>query len=266
MIVRSNDMEKLKNFVLSQEFIGTLLVVVFSIVIFYIIKESALKYINKKRRKATSNQKKGLTLLYLFLSIFKYVIFLIDIIIILGIFGINVTGFLAGLGLFGVVIGLALQDLLKDFISGIFIILDNEYSVGDYVNINGFRGEVIGVGLKSTKVRDYGGDIKIISNRNISEVINLSQQNSKAVVTFTFSSDENLLNLEKAIDEVVKRLNGNLKDAIGNVQYKGVEEYKDSKITLKLTVDVKATKHYSTENEILREAKLVFDELGIKIK
>ena len=250
----------------SDKFVGTMIVAILSLVLFYVIKESLLKYINKKRRKASKFQKKRLTLLYLFLSIFKYAIFLIDIVIILGIFGINVTAFLAGLGLFGVVIGLVLQDLLKDFISGIFIILDNQYSVGDFIEIGDFKGEVIGVGLKSTKIRDYNGDIKVISNRNISEVINLSQMNSKAVVLFTFSSDESLLKIEEAVDKLIKKLNGNLKDALSDVQYKGVEEYKDSKITVKLTVDVRPTKHYSTENQILREAKLVFDECDIKIK
>lgn len=251
---------------LSQEVIGSIIVVILSIIIFYIIKEISLEYIRNRRRKATKAQKKALTVLYLFLSLLKYIIFLVDMIIILGIFKIDVTAFLAGLGLFGIVVGLALQDLLKDFISGIFILLDNEYSVGDYVDIGGFKGEVIGLGLKSTKIRDYGGDVKIISNRNIGEVINLSQANSKVVVLFTFSSDEDLLKLEKAMEKIIKRLDGKLEDAVGSIQYKGVEEYKDSKITLKLTVDVKPTKHYSTENDILREAKLVFDEMEIKIK
>lgn len=259
-------MEKFIKLITSREVIGTLLVVIISASIFLIIKESTLNYIEKRRRKANKSQKKRFTLLYLFLSIIKYVIFLIDVIIILGIFKINVTAFLAGLGLFGIVVGLALQDLLKDFISGIFIILDNEYSVGDYVEINGFQGEVIGVGLKSTKLRNYNGDVKLISNRNISEVVNLSQTNSKAVILFTFSSDENLINLENAMNEIIKRLKGKLKDAVGKVQYKGIEEYKDSKITLKLTVDVRATKQYTTQSEIFREAKLVFDEMGIKIK
>lgn len=259
-------MNKVISTIFSQEVFGSIIVVVLSVIIFYIIKESALKYIREKRRKASRGQKKALTLLYLFLSILKYIIFLIDVVIILSLFGINVTAFLAGLGLFGVVIGLALQDLLKDFINGIFILLDNEYSVGDYVEIDDFKGEVVGVGLKSTKLRDYTGDIKIISNRNITEVVNLSQANSKAVVIFTFNSDENLVHLEKAMEKIIKNLDGKLEDAVGKIQYKGVEEYKDSKLSLKMTVDVKPTKHFSTENEILREAKLVFDEMNIKIK
>lgn len=155
----------------SSELIGSILTILISIVVFYLIKESTVEYIARKRKKADGKQKKRLTLLNLCVSVLKYIIFIIDIVIILGIFGIKVTAFLAGLGIFGIVIGLALQDLLKDFIAGIFIILDTHYSVGDYVFIDDFKGEVINVGLKSTKVRDYSGDIRIFSNRNINRLL-----------------------------------------------------------------------------------------------
>ena len=72
-------------------------------------------------------------------------------------------------------------------------------------------------------MRDYGGDIRMFSNRTITDIINYSQSNSKAVVMFTFNSDENLLNLEATMKELIERLKGKLPDAIGKVQYKGVE-------------------------------------------
>lgn len=259
-------MNNVPNIEISTKVIGSIITVIISIVLFYLIKETALQFINKKKKSANKNQKKKLTLLYITVSVLKYIIFLVDVIIILGIFDINVSGFLAGLGIFGLVIGLALQDLLKDFISGIFIILDAKYNVGDYVEIDDFKGEVIGVGLQSTKIRSYNGDVRIIANRNISSVINYSHSNSKTVILFTFSSDENLLKLEDAMNELVKRLKGKIPDAINEIQYKGVEEYKDSKLVLKLTVDVKPLKQYKTENIVLREAKVLFDELEIKIK
>ena len=259
-------MDKFIKIIASSEVMGSIITVLVSVIVFLIIKESTLKYIAKKRRRADERQKKRLTILNLCVSIIKYVIFIADIVIILGIFNIKVTAFLAGLGIFGIVIGLALQDLLKDFISGLFIILDTQYSVGDFVCIDDFKGEVIAVGLKTTKVRDYGGDIRMFSNRTITDIINYSQSNSKAVVMFTFSSDENLLNLEATMKELIERLKGKLPDAIGKVQYKGVEEYKDSKLVLKLTCDVKPLKQYKTENIILREAKILFDERNIKIK
>lgn len=255
-------MKNLADVEVSSRIIGSLITVIISIIVFYIIKETALTYIGKKKKGANRNKKKRLTLLYISVSVLKYVIFLIDIIIVLGIFNINVSAFLAGLGIFGIVIGLALQD----FISGIFIILDSQYNVGDYVEIDDFKGEVIGVGLKSTKVRSYNGEIRIFSNRNISTVVNYSHYNSKTVILFTFSSDEDLLKLEKIMEKLIDRLKGKLPDAVGNIQYKGVEEYGDSNLVLKLTVNVKPLKQYKTESIVLREAKLLFDEEGVKIK
>lgn len=133
-------MNKGLKFLLSQEVLGSIIVIIVSIIVFMIIKDATLSYINKKKKNASQNKKKRLSILYFVVSILKYVIFLIDVVIILSIFDVDVSAFLAGLGLFGVVIGLALQDMLKDFIAGIFIILDSQYSVGDSVCIDDFKG------------------------------------------------------------------------------------------------------------------------------
>lgn len=258
-------MNKGLKFLLSQEVLGSIIVIIVSIIVFMIIKDATLSYINKKKKNASQNKKKRLSILYFIVSILKYVIFLIDVVIILSIFDVDVSAFLAGLGLFGVVIGLALQDMLKDFIAGIFIILDSQYSVGDSVCIDDFKGEVVAVWLKCTKVRNYSGDIKIFSNREINNVVNLSQSNSKAIVDFTFSSDESLVKLEEAIKELGKRLK-NIPDAVGKLEYRGIQQYGDSKIVLRVKCDTKPTKQYTVESEILREAKLLFDEMDIKIK
>lgn len=258
-------MNKGLKFLLSQEVLGSVIVIVISIIVFMIVKDATIAYINKKKKGANQNKKKRLSILYFCVSILKYVIFLIDVVIILSIFDVDVSAFLAGLGLFGVVIGLALQDMLKDFIAGIFIILDSQYSVGDSVCIDDFKGEVVAVGLKCTKVRNYSGDIKIFSNREISNVVNLSQSNSKAIVDFTFSSDVSLVKLEEAVEKLSKRLK-NIPDAVGKLEYRGVQEYQDSKITIRVKCDTKPTKQYTVESEILREAKLLFDEMEIKIK
>lgn len=259
-------MKSILNFLKTSEAIGSILVVAISIVLFYIIKETALTYINKRKKSANKNKKKKLTILYLCVSSLKYIIFLADVVIILGIFKVNVTAFLTGLGIFGIVIGLALQDLLKDFIAGITIILDSQYSVGEYISVGDWKGEVIGVGLKSTKIRDYEGNIKILANRNVEDIINYSHYNTKCVIEFTFSSDDNLIKLEEAIEELIKRCKPKIKDTTDVLKYKGVEQYKDGKLILKLTIDVKPAKQAAIEKLIYREAKLLFDEKEIKIK
>lgn len=251
--------------ILSTKFWGTILVVAGSILGYIFIREMSLSYIEKKKKKATSNQKKRLTLLNLCISILKYVVVLVDIIIILGIFNVKVTPFLAGLGIIGVVVGLALQDLLKDLISGIFIVLDDNYSVGDVIEVGGFRGDVVSVGLKSTKLKNYEGDIHVFSNRNITDVINYSKTSSKAVIFFTFPSDIDLLKVEEAVEELIIRCKRDIEDLVGLLHYKGVESYESGKLTIKITADVKALKQFKVENYIRREAKLLFDEREIKI-
>lgn len=258
-------MKTITNILLSYKFWGTILVVAGTILAYIFIKEAANSYIARKRKRATIAQKKRLTLLNLSVNVLKYVLFLVDIIIILGIFGIKITPFLAGLGIVGVVVGLALQDLLKDFISGIFIILDDNYSVGDVVEVAGFRGDVISVGLKSTKIKNYEGDIHVFSNRNITDIINYSKTASKAVVLFTFPADVDLLKVEKVVDKLIQKCKKDIDDLTGLLQYKGVEAYENGKLTIKITADVKALKQFKVENKIRREAKLLFDANEIKI-
>lgn len=251
---------------LSIQFWGILITVILTIFIYNLLSSWTRKYIERKKHRASAIQKRKFTLMTLCVSLLKYIFVLIDAIIILGMFGVKVTAFLAGLGIVAVVVGLALQDMLKDLIAGLFIILDDQYNVGDIVEIDGFRGTVSSVGLKSTKVKNYLGDVRVYANRNIGDIINYSKVSSKTTVDFTFPSDIDLKKVEKALDKVIKVCNEKIDDLVEEVHYKGVQEYNDGKITLRLNADVKPLKQYSAKSTILREAKLIFDEMGIKIK
>lgn len=242
--------------------IGIVIITMFA---YIAIRNTTIKHVKNRVKTASSTVKKRLTVLVLCVNLLKYVLLLIDIMIILGMYGINVKAFLAGLGLVSLVVGLALQDMLKDFICGLFIIIDDQYSVGDYVEIDGFRGSVITVGLKSTKVKNYLGDVRVFSNRKVEDVTNYSKQNSKAVVYFTFDSNIDLLKVEKVIDELLKICKKKEKDITGVIHYKGVEEYEGGKIKLKVTADCVPLKQFKIESIIKREAKLLFDKNDIHI-
>ena len=133
-------------------------------------------------------------------SIVKYVIAIIVILLILEVYGVNTSAILASLGVVGLVVGLALQDLIKDFIAGAFIIFDNQYSIGDIVTIENFKGEVISLGLKTTKLKAISGEIFCISNGQIVEVINRTIGYSK--FRFTFAVD-----VDTDVDEIIKIVN-----------------------------------------------------------
>ena len=112
--------------------------------------------------------KKKATYLKMLKSIIRYVLIVIDVLVVFRIFGINITSMLAGVGIIGIILGFAVQDALKDIIKGIDIIADNYYQVGDVIKYNGIVGKVISIGLKTTKSPALGcvlGLLQLSSNQ-----------------------------------------------------------------------------------------------------
>ena len=117
---------------------------------------------NVRDKKSKRLDKKGKTMIKLFTNTVKYLIITIAIALILQVYGINVNSLIAGLGLVSVIAGLAIQDPLKDIVSGINIITDDYYSLGDVINIDGIEGKVIQLGVRTTKILDTKrGDIYV---------------------------------------------------------------------------------------------------------
>lgn len=165
---------KIIEFAESVKFYGPIIVILGAIFIYSVISI----VLNKAtiRGKTEYERKKRKTVILLFQNITKYVCLIFAILMILNIYGVNTSSIIAGLGIASVVIGLALQDALKDIISGINIIMDNYYVVGDYVKYGDFTGIITSFGLKSTKIKDFNGNVLNIANRNIDKIINISQE------------------------------------------------------------------------------------------
>ena len=152
------------------------LVVVFVI---YLILTRILKLILKRseKRKISVSQKQKIKTVYQMISsVLRYLMIILVVLVILADIGVNVTSLLAGLGIMAAILGLAFQDLLKDFIAGVAILLEGQFCVGDTVEIDGFKGEVSNIGLKTTEIKDSAGHVKIISNRNVDGLINYNKQ------------------------------------------------------------------------------------------
>ena len=186
-------------------------------------------------------------------------------IIILGIYGIPTTSIIASLGAVGVVLGLALQDTLKDFVSGFFMITENQYRMGDWVDIGNFQGEVINIGLKTTQIRAYTGEVKIISNRTITEVINYNLANSLAIVDVPIPYEEDYEKAEDVLKKLCDHLTNTLEKIKGNVTLLGINEYGNQGLIYRITVDTIPTEHYGVQREIRKQVKKVLDENNIKM-
>lgn len=103
------------------------------------------------------------------------IIYAVILLMVLGLFGVDITPILAGAGVVGLAIGFGAQSLVKDFVSGLFILVENQYGVGDKVKIGSFEGKVIRITMRSTALRDEEGKVYYISNGLIKDVINFSQ-------------------------------------------------------------------------------------------
>ena len=144
--------------------------------------------------------KKNETLILLILNSVKYIGLITSIIIVLKIFNVDTASIIAGAGFFGILFGLGFQRLLQDMSNGFFLIFEKQYVVGEYVSINGVLGEVLEIGLKTTKLLSYEGEYHFISNGDIKSVINYSRHNSLAVIdlpimnTNAYARVQNIIN------------------------------------------------------------------------
>ena len=261
-------MESLLEFILKRQIIGPIIVIIVSIILYYIAKRIIIKLfkIQKKRNtRLTPDKRQQITLCNLVINVVKYFLLILDVVIILSIYGINTTAIVTSLGVIGVVAGLALQDLLKDFISGFVIMLENQYTVGDWVTIDNFEGEVIGLSLKTTKIKAFTGEVNIISNRNVAKVINHSLADSLAQVDIPVSYEEDIDHVEQVLNDLFVRLNKEIEDLRGDIYIAGVNELGSSAVVIKIRVLTKPMYQYIVQRKLRKEIKKEFDKEKIKI-
>ncbi len=124
----------------------------------------------------SQKEKRSITLGHIINSIGNTVIYLIVLFMVLNVFGIDISPILASVGILGLAIGFGAQSIVKDFVSGLFIIIENQYGIGDRVKIGSFEGEVIKITMRSTVLMDDEKRVYYISNGLIKDVINMSQK------------------------------------------------------------------------------------------
>lgn len=245
-------------------FIHIILYVIISMAIYYVIKLILTRTLALKLKASRVNAKRQKTIHTLIINILKYFIIFVVIVLILKEFGINTTSLLASLGIVGLVVGLAMQDTLKDFVSGVFIITDRQYEVGDSVTIDNFTGEVIAMGLKTTKIKAVTGEVKIITNSNVGSVINHSQYNSIVFldidVAYEEKSDKIIKTLEKLSSKIEK-----LPEVKNNVKVLGIQELDSSSVKYRISIETYPYKYFSVRRETLKIIKDEFEKENIDI-
>lgn len=256
-------MEKFIKFIVRKEIIGPIIIVFLSLVAYYIISALINKLI--KQGKSSFEIKKRNTVIQLLKNLFKYILIAVCLIAILDIFGVNVTSIVASLGIASAVGALALQDTLKDVINGTNIIMDNYFVVGDTVTYNNFTGKVIQLGLRTTKIQNVDGKVLTISNRNISEVINMSQKTASVLIEIPTAYEEKTEKVEKVIEQIVEEIKTWETVNKDDTAYIGITNLADSCVTYGIRIYSSPGRIWEYKRQALRLAKIRYEQNKIKI-
>src|SRR5690625_4630327 len=209
---------------------------------------------NKRRPLQLSNRREK-TLSKLLKNILLYLLTFIVIVMILDTFDVPVSTLLAGAGVAGLAIGFGAQSLVKDMISGFFIVFEDQFSVGDYVDIGGFEGDVEEVGFRTTKIQSWTGEQIIIPNGDISLVTNYSAHNGLAVVEVKVPYESDMNQIEALINEVIIELPNRYDEFVGIPEIAGVTDLDLSNFAIRIVAETAPVMHWSAERIIRKEVK-----------
>ena len=210
-------------------------------------------------------ERKGLTLISLFSSLLHYVAALVILCWGLSILGVNVNAIVASVGIVALIVGFGAESLVADVVTGIFLLFENQYNVGDIVEVNGFRGTVKEIGIRTTSIMDVGGNVKIINNSEMKSILNRSDNISRAVSDIAIPYETDLEALEAKLPDLMKEIYEQRSDVmLAAPQYMGVQQLADSAVVLRFVVEVAEKNIYTGARILNRDLWLGFRKRGVE--
>lgn len=184
----------------------------------------------------------------------------------LSIFGISMGTVMASVGVLALIIGFGAESLVADVVTGIFLVFENQFNVDDIIELENFRGTVESIGVRTTCIRDVGGNVKIINNSDIRNILNRSTSTSKAVTEVGISYSADLEKVEDVLKGILPTIREKYPDVfLTNPEYLGVQELSTSSVILKVVADVREKDVFTAPRLMNREIKLGFDKSGVEI-
>jgi len=232
------------------------------------LRELATRRSAKAKEQAERGQQRAQTLGTVLRSIASLVIYTIATFMALSEFNVNLGPLIASAGIIGIAFGFGAQSLVKDFLSGIFMLIEDQYGVGDIIDVGNAAGVVEEVKLRTTKIRDVHGTLWHIPNGEIARVANMSQDWARAVLDIEVAYDTDINHamtvIKKVADSVWEEALPNA-TILSEPEIWGVESFGASAIAIRLVVKVEPSEQWAAAREIRKRLKPAFDDEGIDI-
>lgn len=251
--------------------------ILFIVIATYILQRFGLSFINRIIRKVVSSNthasdlakaKREGTLIRIFATTLKIVLWLVSGLMILQELGVAIAPILAAAGIAGIALGFGGQYLIRDLISGLFIILENQYRMGDIVCFGDTCGLVEDITLRMTTLRNLDGTVHHIPHGEVTQVSNLSKQFARVNLNIGVAYESDLEQVIKVVNEVGTELTADPEWAekiITAPQFLRVDDFADSAIIVKILGDTKPLMQWEVTGELRKRLKIAFDKNGISI-
>ncbi|GHH98113.1 mechanosensitive ion channel family protein [Neobacillus kokaensis] len=267
---KKNVIDKLQNedtwMSLGEAFLKILIIMAISNIIIRIGKV-AIHNVFKLRNLSPLNksERREETLAKLLDNTLTYVVYFIAIMMVLSVLGIDVKALIAGAGVVGLAVGFGAQSLVKDIISGFFIIFEDQFSVGDHVRIGEFEGNVEAIGLRTTKIKSWTGEVHILPNGSITQVTNFSLNNSIAVIDIAISNGEDIDKAQKVIEDALAKMPSQYEQLVAVPTLLGIQTMGPTEVVLRVTAETLPMQHAAVTRMIRKDIKSILDEYGIRV-
>lgn len=262
------------DFLRSSKQFSEIMRIAIKIILIIIIARLLIKVINSTIDKFVEKQKKSKlnidfirvnTMKGLMKSAVKYIIYFIAFTAIIKFFGIEVTGLIATAGIGGLALGFGAQNLVRDIITGFFILFEEQFGVGNCVEINGVEGIVEEMALRVTKIRDFGGNLHIIPNGEIGRVANKSSGKTRAFVEISIAYEENIDNAMNVLERASEKLKAGNDKILEGPSVLGVSKLEKFGVAISITAKTVPMEHWGVERLMRKTYKEALDEAGIGI-
>lgn len=233
------------------------------IIVLFVIARFGIRILTKVADRALNlhgkmEERRKKTLISLFSNLIKYTVYFILLLTVLPLLDVEIGALLAGAGVVGITVAFGAQTLIKDFFNGFFILFEDQFGVGDQVEINNIAGQVHSVGLRVTSLKISTGEIVFIPNSQITQVTNLSKSNSIAVIDINVGYDTDVNKAIAILKEVMDEIKREDSNIVGEVSILGVQSLNDSNITLRATAECMPLTHWSVERLAKQRAHQAF--------
>lgn len=213
-------------------------------------------------------EKRVITIGNLLRKLASIMIFLIASMMILKELGLNIAPIITGAGIIGLAIGFGAQNLVRDIISGFFILLENQIRVGDSAVINGIGGTVEEINLRTILLRDIEGAVHVYPNGSINDLANRSKEWSRYVIDLGVAYKEDVDEVMRVLKDIGSELEND--DYFGTLILEpldilGVDQFVSSEVVIKCMIKTQPLKQWEVGRELRRRIKIKFDELNIEI-